>query len=60
MARRYDPEARTFLDYVRKMFQLYFESKVVLDVGSRDINGNNHGPYLLTSYRDNQAVPTTI
>ena len=35
------PEARLFLDYVRRVFGPLFYKGKVLDVGSGDINGNN-------------------
>ena len=34
-------EAKHFTQYVKNVLPTYFENKIVLDVGSGDLNGNN-------------------
>ena len=50
-------EALNFLNFVKNNFPDYFVSKIVLDVGSGDINGNNK--YLFTDciYHGNDVIP---
>jgi SAM-dependent methyltransferase len=43
------PEQRTFMTYVKEKFPEKFSDCRVLDIGSLDINGNNH--YLFTNYK---------
>jgi SAM-dependent methyltransferase len=50
------PEARAFLDFVRRVFPSYFEGKIVLDVGSGDINGNNQHLFTNCSYSGNDVI----
>jgi SAM-dependent methyltransferase len=50
------PAARDFMDFIQSVLADYFNQKVVLDVGSGDINGNNR--YLFTDclYEGNDVV----
>lgn len=41
------PEAKHFVDFIKKILPDFFENKIILDVGSGDINGNN--AYLFTN-----------
>ena len=51
------PEARAFLAFVRRTFPSYFDSKVVLDIGSGDINGNNRELFTNCEYTGNDVFP---
>lgn len=50
------PEALAFTLYVRQLFASYFDSKVVLDVGSGDINGNNRELFTNCEYHGNDVI----
>ena len=40
-------EAKKFIEFIKKILPDFFENKIILDVGSGDINGNNK--YLFTN-----------
>ena len=50
------PQARHFMDFVKSIFPEYFNSKMVLDVGSGDINGNNRYLFENCIYTGNDVI----
>jgi len=50
------PEAVDFLLFVKKIFNEFFIEKVVLDVGSGDINGNNKFLFENCEYNGNDVI----
>ena len=48
-------QARDFLLFVKAMFPFFFENKVVHDVGSGDINGNNRHMFTNCHYTGNDV-----
>lgn len=50
------PEAREFTLFVKKIFSDFFINKVVLDVGSGDINGNNRFLFENCEYHGNDVI----
>jgi SAM-dependent methyltransferase len=51
------PEARQFTIFVKNMVSEYFINKLVLDVGSGDINGNNRFLFEDCEYVGNDVIP---
>lgn len=51
------PEAKDFTHFVRSILPEYFENKIVLDVGSGDINGNNRELFQQCIYNGNDVIP---
>ena len=49
-------EAVNFTKYVKTVFPDFFKNKVVLDVGSGDINGNNRGLFTDCEYNGNDVI----
>lgn len=49
-------EARDFIIYVKSIFPQFFSDKVVLDVGSGDINGNNREFFTDCIYEGNDVI----
>jgi len=49
-------EASLFTRFIKKMFPQYFKDKLVLDVGSGDINGNNSYLFENCSYIGNDVT----
>jgi SAM-dependent methyltransferase len=49
--------ARNFTLFVRALFPHFFKDKVVLDVGSGDINGNNRFLFENCEYHGNDVIP---
>lgn len=49
-------EAKQFTLFVQKIFPEFFKNKVVLDVGSGDINGNNRFLFTDCSYNGNDVI----
>lgn len=50
------PEASHFLSYVKQVLADYFTNKIVLDVGSGDINGNNRHLFDNCQYSGNDII----
>ena len=50
-------EARDFTLFVKRIFNDFFFGKVVLDVGSGDINGNNRFLFENCVYNGNDVIP---
>lgn len=50
------PQARHFMDFVKRILPNYFNSKMVLDVGSGDINGNNRYLFENCNYKGNDVI----
>jgi SAM-dependent methyltransferase len=48
--------ARNFTLYVQRLFPEFFKNKVVLDVGSGDINGNNRFLFESCEYHGNDVI----
>jgi SAM-dependent methyltransferase len=51
------PEARDFTLFVKKILTNFFINKLVLDVGSGDINGNNNFLFEKCEYHGNDVIP---
>ena len=49
-------QARNFTLFVQKLLPEYFENKIVLDVGSGDINGNNRFLFNNCNYHGNDVI----
>lgn len=49
-------EARRFTEYIKSVFSKYFNNKIVLDVGSGDINGNNKFLFDNCIYEGNDVI----
>ena len=50
-------QAAHFLQFVKRILPDYFKSKMVLDVGSGDINGNNRYLFENCIYKGNDVIP---
>jgi SAM-dependent methyltransferase len=50
------PEAKKFVEFVKKSLPDFFNNKIVLDVGSGDINGNNNYLFTDCEYNGNDVV----
>jgi len=50
------PQARRFTLFVKENYPEYFENKIVLDVGSGDINGNNAFLFNNCEYYGNDVI----
>ena len=50
------PEAFHFVNFVKNILPDYFTNKVVLDVGSGDINGNNNYLFTNCNYNGNDVI----
>ena len=50
------PEAKDFTLFVKKILSDYFINKIVLDVGSGDINGNNRFLFENCNYNGNDVI----
>lgn len=50
------PEAKKFVEFVKKILPDYFEGKLVLDVGAGDINGNNKYLFSNCAYNGNDVM----
>jgi len=50
------PQAQHFMNYVKSILPEYFNSKMVLDVGSGDINGNNRYLFENCNYKGNDVI----
>lgn len=50
------PEARDFSLFVKRMLNDFFIGKIVLDVGSGDINGNNRFLFENCEYNGNDVI----
>lgn len=50
------PAAKDFMLFVKQMFPQYFNNKMVLDVGSGDINGNNLFLFENCDYNGNDVI----
>ena len=53
------PEARDFTIFVKSILPDFFTNCRVLDVGSGDINGNNHFLFDNCEYEGNDVIPAT-
>ena len=51
------PEARDFTLFIKKILHDFFINKIVLDVGSGDINGNNFFLFDNCEYHGNDVIP---
>lgn len=51
-------QALDFTRFVKNTLPEYFENKVVLDVGSGDINGNNRDLFVNCKYEGNDVIQT--
>jgi len=49
-------EAKKFIEFVKKILPDFFENKIVLDVGSGDINGNNKYLFTNCEYNGNDVI----
>lgn len=49
-------QAKQFTQFVKKIFPDYFVNKIVLDVGSGDINGNNRHLFNNCEYNGNDVI----
>ena len=49
-------EAKKFLLFVKSILPEYFENKIILDVGSGDINGNNRFLFNNCTYHGNDVI----
>lgn len=49
-------EAQNFTLYAKKVLPHYFDSKLILDVGSGDINGNNRSLFTNCIYNGNDVI----
>jgi SAM-dependent methyltransferase len=49
-------QARNFTLFVQKLLSEYFQNKIVLDVGSGDINGNNRFLFNNCNYHGNDVI----
>lgn len=50
------PEAKIFVEFVKNYFPEFFNNKIVLDVGSGDINGNNKYLFTNCDYNGNDVI----
>jgi len=50
------PQAAHFLQFVKSVFPEYFKNKMILDVGSGDINGNNRYLFENCEYNGNDVI----
>jgi SAM-dependent methyltransferase len=50
------PQAAHFLQFVKRILPDYFKSKMILDVGSGDINGNNRYLFENCNYKGNDVI----
>jgi SAM-dependent methyltransferase len=49
-------EAIHFVTFVKNILKYYFENKIILDVGSGDINGNNKFLFINCNYNGNDVI----
>jgi SAM-dependent methyltransferase len=49
-------EAKKFIEFIKKILPDFFENKIILDVGSGDINGNNKYLFTNCEYNGNDVI----
>ena len=49
-------EAKNFVEFIQKILPDFFTNKIILDVGSGDINGNNKYLFKNCEYNGNDVI----